>query len=52
MFGPTMTTATDEEPSIRVEVAMPSSLLEDIDRYARLHGHPTRSAVVAEALEE
>jgi len=51
MFSPSMTTATDEETPILVDVALPSSLLEEIDQYGRVHGHHTRSAVVAEALE-
>jgi metal-responsive CopG/Arc/MetJ family transcriptional regulator len=50
MFGTTMTTATDDE--LLVEVSLPSGLLEEIDQYARVHGYPTRSAVVASALQE
>ena len=52
MFGRSMTTATDGETPMLVDVTLPSSLLEEIDQYARVHGYPTRSAVVAEALEK
>ena len=52
MFGTSMTTATDDESQMLVDVSLPPSLLEEIDQYARVHGYPTRSAVVAKALEE
>jgi metal-responsive CopG/Arc/MetJ family transcriptional regulator len=47
-----MTTATDGESQVLVDVSLPPSLLEEIDQYARINGYPTRSAVVAEALEK
>ena len=43
---------TDGSDHVEIEVALPEELLAELDQYRARRGHPTRSALVAEALQE
>jgi metal-responsive CopG/Arc/MetJ family transcriptional regulator len=44
-----MTTDADH---VEIEVALPEELVAELDQYRARTGYPSRSAVVAEALQE